>query len=299
MPVIEVMENGQRVLIYAPPKELLLTGQGILNFDELNQGDPTLMAVAQRILLDRQIGDCKIGDGWYITAMGNRAEHRAAVFQMPDPVKNRLTHLYVEPNLGEWKQHVLEHGLNGLPIRSEILGYLNFASHDFAPSIEDTKMSTDAKPTPRSWGMLNAWMHADMMELAPGTVGQGVGASFLSFCEIAQDLPSIDAILSGEKVKPISSGKDVSVLYATVSSLSVRITSGNLPENITASAALVSAMEWVLTNETKPTEFMTLLSSEVLRNATFRKTHSGAFIAAVLKSSALKAKLNEIREYMS
>jgi len=297
LPDIEVDPTLGRLAIFAPPKEIPQTGKGILFFDELNQGDPTLMAVAQRLLLDRQLGECKLGDGWYIVAAGNKAVHRAAVHEMPDTVKNRVSHLELVPDYQIWKAHAIEHGLDGLPLMPEIVGYLNFASQDFHPDIESVRHE-DAKPTGRTWSKLNAWMHAGMPYMAPATVGVGVGNQFLKFLEISEQLPNIDGILSGENVPPVPKSTDVSILYSAVSALSVRIVRGNYTSKISGGQALVNALEWIISNPTKPTEFMLLACSDILKNPTFRKNHAAEFCLLAVKSPTLKPKIEMVRGYL-
>ena len=97
---------------FAPPSFLPSSGSGILFLDELNMASPSVMGVAQQLILDRQVGDYKVPDGWFIIAAGNRTEDRAAISQMPAPVANRFIHFHIDSSLDSWKEYAIAQNIN-------------------------------------------------------------------------------------------------------------------------------------------------------------------------------------------
>ena len=71
-----------------------------------------MMGIAQQLILDRQVGDYTVPDGWFIVAAGNRTEDRAAVSQMPAPVANRFIHFNVESDISSWKEYAIKAVVN-------------------------------------------------------------------------------------------------------------------------------------------------------------------------------------------
>ena len=81
--------------------------------DELPNAVPSVQGLSQQLLLDRRIGEHKLGDGWFIIGAGNGREHGAAVHAMPSPVANRMIHFHLEADLESWKTYAIARGLLG------------------------------------------------------------------------------------------------------------------------------------------------------------------------------------------
>jgi len=121
--------------------------------------------MAQQLILDRRVGSYVVPDGWFIWAAGNRKEDRAAVFDMPTPLANRLLHLEVEPDLDSFKSYGLERNLH-----EQILSFLSLRTtllHKLDPY-------QTAWPSPRSWEMASR-LHSTLPDL--GLILDGAGAT--------------------------------------------------------------------------------------------------------------------------
>lgn len=74
---------------------------GVLFLDEYNQSVPSMQALAQRLLLERRIGDnYRLPERWLVVANGNRLTDRATVQSMPSQTQNRFKHYEVQVSIG-------------------------------------------------------------------------------------------------------------------------------------------------------------------------------------------------------
>lgn len=190
---------------YAPPSFLPSDpdSRGIIFLDELNTAAPAMQAIAQQLLLDRQIGEYYLPSGWFIWAAGNRVEDRAAVNMMPAPVANRMLHFSIEADLDSWKEYAYQAGVS-----ERIIAFLNFKPlllHHF------DKISP-AWPSPRSWEFASTLLSigGDIKH----AVGEGVEVEFTAFERVYSSLPDIEKIFDGEDIECPS---DPSILYALCS----------------------------------------------------------------------------------
>ena len=95
-------------------------------------------------MLDRQLGEYRLPDGWTVIAAGNRETDKAVTHRMPSPLANRFVHLDFEVNLEDWVAWALKAG-----VKTEVIAFLRFRPgllHSFDPKRNDKSF-----PTPRSW----------------------------------------------------------------------------------------------------------------------------------------------------
>ena len=214
---------------FAPPSYLPHTGRGILFVDEFNMASPSMMGIAQQLILDRQVGDYKVPDGWYIVAAGNRVEDRAAVSQMPAPVANRFIHFYVEPNLDSWKAFAISSGVS-----DQIISFLNFRPQ----LLFNFNKSAQAWPSPRSWEFASDLLKIG--ESIDAAVGEGTSAEFYSYQAVYSKLPDVDLILNGGN--EVSMPKEPSLMYAICGAL---VAKSKTPENF------FNGLKWLINQSTE------------------------------------------------
>lgn len=75
--------------------------KGILFLDEITSAVPSVSAAAYQLILDRQLGEYKVPNGWAIFAAGNRQGDRGVTYTMPSPLANRFSHYDVDLNLDD------------------------------------------------------------------------------------------------------------------------------------------------------------------------------------------------------
>jgi len=172
---------------------------GILFLDEITSAAPTVSAAAYQLILDRRLGAYRIPDGWAIFAAGNRQGDRGVTYSMPAPLANRFSHFEVEAYLDDW---VIWAYANGIDER--IIAFLRFRPEllfDFSRTHNPV-----AFPSPRSWEFAHRALrkfgdHADLLRGAlQACVGPAAAIELQAFVDNLENLPDIDAIISGESV---------------------------------------------------------------------------------------------------
>ena len=195
--------------LWAPPAFLPRDGEGILFLDELNAAPPSVQASAYQLILDRQVGEYKLPDGWAIVAAGNREGDRGVTYRMPSPLANRFVHFEMEVNAEDWKDWAYKKELD-----ERIIAYISYKQEHLFTF--DAKSDTKSFATPRSWEYVHSILQSNidetlLLNAISGAVGKDVAVGFLSFTKVMYKLPNINAILeSGEG----QYSDEVDVLYA-------------------------------------------------------------------------------------
>ena len=261
-----------RVAKFAPPSFLPQDGQGILFVDEFNMASPSMMGIAQQLILDRQVGDYKVPEGWFIIAAGNRAEDRAAVSQMPAPVANRFIHFQVESDLASWKEYAIKKGLN-----EQIISFLNFRPQ----LLFDFNKNATAWPSPRSWEFANSLLDIDLE--IDSAIGDGAAAEFYAYQTIYSKLPDISAILSGEQVEV---PHEPSLMYAV---------SGALVSRAKSAQDFYNGVKWLINGTTE--DYVGLFMGDAMISMQ-ANNFQGAFVKLISKDPQVKAFITKYQELL-
>ena len=251
--------NGDGRAHWAVPEFLPRDGEGVLFLDELNAAPPLVQAACYQLVLDRQLGEYTLPDGWAVAAAGNRETDRAVTSRMPSPLANRFVHLDFDVDLDDWCQWALQAG-----IRSEIVAFLRFRPnllHDFDP---DRK----AFPSPRSWQFVSDILGAQPevsveYDLLAGAVGKGAAAELVGFLRVFRQLPSPDAVLMTPDTAPVPD--DPATVYALCGALARKAAPSNFDRVVAYARRL-------------PAEFGVLLVKDAIAR-TPDCQHSQGFIA--------------------
>lgn len=180
-------------------------GEGILFLDELNLAPTAIQNAAYQLVFKNKIGEYELPDGWTVIAAGNKEEH-AQVFSMQPPLRNRLFHAEIEPNIEDWRDWALDQTMDKTwavndKINPMVLGYLGKQPQDlfdFNPERDQINY-----PSPRSWELVSYLLdtgspYSDLK----GALGEGAASKFIGFLRTAEDMPDIDRILGGEDIIP-------------------------------------------------------------------------------------------------
>ncbi len=240
--------NGDGRAHWCPPVFLPTQGKGVLFLDELNTAPPLVQAACYQLILDRQLGEYSLPDGWSVVAAGNREQDRAVTHRMPSALANRMVHLDFEPFLDDWIAWAQSFGIQG-----EVISFLRFRPkllHDFDPKTADR-----AFPTPRSWEFVSDILQAKAAQdieydLIRGAVGEGAAAEFVGFLKIWRELPEPSAVLAAPSTAPVP--EEPAAVYAICEALARMAR----PENMEALVAYGSRL---------PIEFGVLLMRDSVR----------------------------------
>ena len=204
--------------LWAPPSFLPRAGYGILFLDELNSAAPAVQASAYQLILDRQVGEYRLPDGWAIVAAGNREGDRGVVYRLPSPLANRFVHVEMEVNVEDWRTWAMK-----TRIDTRIIAYITFkngALFTFDPLKNERSFAT-----PRSWEAVNHILNSPLeknlwIEAIGGAIGHDNAVDFLGFVKVMDKLPDVEAIMRGEDIEAC---EDISALYALSSTLVSRL----------------------------------------------------------------------------
>lgn len=197
------------------PSWLPQSGAGILFLDEFVQAPTSMGAAASQLILDRCIGEHKLGDGWMVVGAGNRLSDRAATSAMATHIANRFVHLNIDLSVDGWVKWALAHDVD-----VRLIAFIKWREkllHAFDPAAK-----VQAFPSPRSWEfvskLLSTAMPANLLpEVVKGAVGEGPASEFIAFLRVYEKMPSIDAILMNPTSSPIPTKP--AVLYAVTTTL--------------------------------------------------------------------------------
>ena len=204
----------------------------LLFLDEFNSGNKQTEAAAYKLILDRAVYKHKLHSRCLIAAAGNLTTDRAIVNTQSTATTSRLTHYRMRVDHKVWvdwaNAHKIDHRIISLmKFKPELL-------HRF-----DTSTNELTFPCPRTWEFAskviagkNEITHITKIRLA-GTVGEGAAVELATYCEIYQNLPTIEQILSNPK-----SGwrvpKEPSEQYAVTTMLSHNTTPNTIDKIIIA-----------------------------------------------------------------
>ena len=198
------------------PDEQRHGGKGILFLDEITSAAPSVSAAAYQLILDRRLGQYEVPDGWAILAAGNRQGARGVTYTMPAPLANRFSHYEVDVNLDDWVAWAYANKID-----ERVIAFLRFRP-DLIFEFDAAK-NPMAFPTPRSWEFANRALqkfeqsHEVLLESLQACVGAAAGIELNAFVEHLEDMPDLDAIVSGnETAVPTESDLQYAVATALV-----------------------------------------------------------------------------------
>ena len=187
----------------------------ILLLDEISAAPQSVQAAAYQITLDRKIGEHILPKNCIVIAAGNRVTDKSVAYKMPKALANRLMHFEVENNVKSWKSWAINHNIHPF-----VMGFINFKpTYLNRFNAKDDYLSF---ATPRSWEMVSNILNnvnSDIDAIYPliqGLVGGGVAMEFRTYVKVYNDLPSIEDIFNGKKVKVPT---NLATIYALCSAM--------------------------------------------------------------------------------
>jgi len=194
-------------------------GYGLIFFDELNLSAPLVQASAYQMILNRQLGEYLIPDGFGLIAAGNRLEDRANIFDMAKPLCNRMGHVQLNPPSPEkWTQWA-----GPADIDPRIIGFVNAFQSKLFQFNQSTKEKAFA--TPRTWefvsDLITGLPSTDIEELElriSSLVGEGTATEFVAFLRLRDKLEPITEYFKRPDTIPLPTD-DLSLFWALMTSI--------------------------------------------------------------------------------
>jgi hypothetical protein len=230
--------RNARFLPFGDLERALNATQPLLWFlDDLGQGSAAVQAAKMQLLLARRVGEHRLPDCVTFVAATNRQSDNAGVVRILDPLKSRFaTIVEYEPTVGEWTQWAVAHGVSPM-----LIAFVRLRP-ELLISKERPKGITNL-PSPRSWGFVSKLLSVVPKALQPaafqGAVGEGAATEFISFLEVASQMPSADGILANPTSAPIP--ENPSVLFAISTALAALANPANFDRVVVYARRLVES----------------------------------------------------------
>ena len=221
-------EDGTYRTKYGVPEDYPDSNYGgnvVLLVDELPNAPKATQNALLQLVLDKKIGTYTLPAGTAIIAAGNRSIDRAAVHEMPTPVKNRFAHYEIEANIDDWVAWAMQNNIS-----PTIVSFLRYRP----TQLHNLDARENAFPTPRAWEMVNRklpFMGGNTDEEFYGTaslIGDGPAGEFIAFKKSVDKMPDLDQIVQNPTYTQVPD--DPSVLYAVSGALASRADTNNFKE---------------------------------------------------------------------
>jgi hypothetical protein len=216
LPVIKKDDKGNPTQVeWVRPEFIPWEGRGILFLDEINTAPPSVQNPALQLVLDRKVGNHRLGKDWYIVAAGNKADDKAHVHPLSSALRQRFAIYHYEPDKDTWSNWAVKSN-----VHPHVIGFINFKPDQLIqPAIDDE----GANPSPRSWYYVSQRLYSDQNELKDIRSVVGAAANeFMAYQSVCAKVPSITDIISG-KVSFKEDSKNVTMSYAVSSALGIHL----------------------------------------------------------------------------
>ena len=225
------MPNGKGEADFIPIGDLrkLVTAKKptVFFMDDIGHATPAVQAALMQLFRARQIGEHKVSDHVVFCAASNRAEDRAGVHQMLEPVKSRfMTIVNLEPDVDEWVQWAI--GAKLPPVLIAFIMWKRNMLFDFQP-----QPGLVNSPCPRTVEHVGKLLQMGIpdgldFEVIQGAVGKGFATEFCAFMAIQSKLPPIEEALGNPEGINIPTDRP-DIAFALVSSAAHAVKVNQMP----------------------------------------------------------------------
>ena len=161
--------------------------------DDLGQSPTSVQAPLMQLLWERRVNGFRLSDHVVFILATNRAEDKAGVSTIIEPLKNRCAILQIDFDLEVWCNWALESGVS-----VDTVAFNRFR-RSFMETWSPAPKEIKAVPTPRSvhiWDDLYKIVEEeDVYEACASVVGEAYAIEFSSYLKIRGDLPTWDEIV--------------------------------------------------------------------------------------------------------
>tara|TARA_R100001460_G_scaffold44797_1_gene81700 strand:+ start:1018 stop:2127 length:1110 start_codon:yes stop_codon:yes gene_type:complete len=207
------------------PNHCPADGAGVIFIDEITQAPTSIQNILGQLILERRLGEHKLGKDWMIVCAGNRVKDRAGSNVMPTQVRDRLKPWYnVDNNIDSIVAHFSKKGVN-----SKIISWLKYQPR----YVEESAFDRDANsnPTPRSCEIAGSVLDMELSDhlvfpTLAGTIGEEGAQALMSFLKYYDRLPNIDNIIKNPSTAEMVE-KGTALAFVLTTELSKRANKSN------------------------------------------------------------------------
>lgn len=217
---------------FLPPKMIARKEPYVLFLDELNACSQEVQKAFYSLIYEKRVGEYHLPEGSIIIGAGNRAQDGAIVKTMSSALVNRMFHVQLKVDAGQWLSWAYENG-----IHPWVTDYISQRpDHLFS----EPPKTEEPYSTPRSWHMLSDILKEydagkrmlpdnTLRMLACGSISASHAGMFLAFTKQSGNKHLLDDIIKGTEKWP-AKPEQRDVLYFVAQSFRARLIH-ELPEN--------------------------------------------------------------------
>lgn len=216
---------------WCAPKFIPREGCGLWLFDEFPQAIPAMQNVASEPLLEHTIGGNPLPQGWRLIAAGNNPDDNCATHRMPEHIKSRFGHVFVESNLDsliEWangeneEDSVIDLSLvtPAARLHHKVQAFLLYAPQYLNKAPEKGDYTY---PCPRTWEGISRAIYVledspEYMDLRVpvffGVVGIEAATAIIGFLNICDKMIDPEVCIKSPETAPIPKPDESQISYA-------------------------------------------------------------------------------------
>lgn len=232
--------NNAGSMVFSRPENIPADGKGFLLIDEITDGMLSIQKMLYSLVLEKSCNGHKLGADWKILAAGNRPNDGSGSSMLPSALILRMVHIGVCCEVPDFTRCLPEKAdvdVNSWVENFALPNKINPFIIAFLKSFPHRIYHFQA--IPRTFEMLSNILSvynnpdAVLHEIILGCIGPEVGHEFFGFYKLAQQIPSIDAVLKDPLYSPIPS--DIGIIHALSTALVYRADRSNF-SNIIAYA---------------------------------------------------------------
>ncbi len=223
--IIGIPQIKGEVSQFMPPKMIARKEPYVLFLDELNACSQEVQKAFYSLIHERRIGEYHLPEGSVVIGAGNRSQDGAIVKTMSTALINRMFHVQMVTDPGQWLHWAYENGLHPW-----VTDYITQRpDHLFA----EPPKTEEPYSTPRSWHALSDALKSYgagekeipekiLRVLAFGAVSSAHAGSFLAYIKQLSHKDLLGEIIKGEAKFPAAS-EQRDVLYFVAQSFRAKL----------------------------------------------------------------------------
>jgi len=225
------VDDKAGVTRWNPPAFIPREGAGLWLFDEFVQAIPAMQNVASEPLLEHTIGGVPLPEGWRLIAAGNNPDDNCATHRMPEHIKSRFCHVFVESNIDALMQWANDSEEFQSPVdlalvqpssrlHQKVQAFLLYAPQYLHKSPEKGDYTY---PCPRTWEAVSRIMYvldfcSEYIDVRAavlfGTVGIEAATAFLGFLNVCDRMIDPETCINNPSTAPVPSADESQISYA-------------------------------------------------------------------------------------
>lgn len=214
-----LINNEAHFLPFNDLKELIDAKEPTMCFiDDVGQASNSTAAALMQLLWERRVNGFRLSDNVSFLLASNRAEDRAGVNGIIEPLKNRCAIIPIEFSMEDWVSWASENNVS-----PQTVGFNRFRSKYLeappAPSKEIV-----ARCTPRTVEIFDRLYSSgiddqDMYEACGSVVGEAYAVEWVAYLKVVEDLPTWEEIIKSPLKAKIPKSDSIGAKYAIATML--------------------------------------------------------------------------------